>query len=98
MFRVIVVKMPETREECEYYSSIQGCTRTGNYCKCTFYDADAHGDKYLKGVRFCDSFIDMWSYKKLDLKTYVNGCDRGHTVKIDNKSAKRAPRKAVRRG
>lgn len=84
MFMVIVVKMPETKEECEYFSNIQGCTRPKTPCKCTFYDAGAQGNKRLRGVRFCDSFVDMWSYQKLNLKTYVNGRGRGHTVKTDH--------------
>ena len=85
MFRVIVDRMPKTREECEFFSCIQGCTRPRTPCKCTFYDADVVGDKYLKGVRFCDSFIDMWSYKKLNLKTYIDGDKgKGHTVNINH--------------
>lgn len=72
-FMVLVAKMPKTREECEYYSNVQGCTRTTNRCKCTFYDADAAKDKSLKGVRFCDHFIDLKSYQKMDRKFYDVG-------------------------
>ena len=70
MFRVIVDRMPKTREECEFFSCIQGCTRPRTPCKCTFYDADAHKDKYLKGVRYCDSLIDIKSCQKMDRKCY----------------------------
>ena len=77
MFRVIVVRMPKVMEECEYFSHVQGCTRSKPFCKCTFYNADTVGDKYLKGVRYCDGFIDLKSYKKLDRKCYLDN-ERPH--------------------
>ena len=72
-FMVLVAKMPKVKEECEYYSNVQGCTRTTERCKCSFYDADVAGDKYLKGVRYCNHFIDLKSYQKLDRKCYIIG-------------------------
>ena len=71
-YMVIVARMPKVMEECEYFSYVQGCTKPKSPCKCTFYDADAVGDKYLKGVRYCDSFIDLKSYQELDRKCYLD--------------------------